>query len=196
MFNSVLSISKKRIEKNYLKHRSEGHKSDHGKCPNFEVVDLSLWKSSEHRSSTSTNPVVRAKAPSRFQVLPARGPGESPRSPKSATFFVMSCLDTLPNFTRVGSGSASLAYMAQHVTCTRRAVGESGPACIALCPNVREQRGILCPSSSFPLHSHHTSSQSICQEQWRNVQHCDLWRNVQHCMRVDQLTPTQQISIQ
>ena len=29
------------------------------------------------------------------------------------------------------------------------------------------------PSSSFPLHSHHTSSQSICQQQWRNVQHCD-----------------------
>ena len=27
----------------------------------------------------------------------------------------------------------------------------------------------LCPSSSFPLHSHHTSSQSICQQQWRNV---------------------------
>ena len=26
-----------------------------------------------------------------------------------------------------------------------------------------------CPSSSFPLHSHHTSSQSICQQQWRNV---------------------------
>ena len=59
--------------KNYLKHRSEGHKSDHGKCPNFEVVDLSLWKRYEHRSSTSTKLVVRAKAPSRFQVLPARG---------------------------------------------------------------------------------------------------------------------------
>ena len=27
----------------------------------------------------------------------------------------------------------------------------------------------LRPSSSFPLHSHHTSSQSICQQQWRNV---------------------------
>ena len=62
--------------------------------------------------------------------------GESPRSRKSATFFVMSCLDTLPNFTRVGSGPASLAYMARQVTCTRGAVGESGPAYIALCPNV------------------------------------------------------------
>ena len=60
--------------------------------------------------------------------------GESPRSRKSATFFVMSCLDTLPNFTRVGSGPASLAYMAQHVTRMRGAVGESGPAYIALCP--------------------------------------------------------------
>ena len=64
---------RRKEEKNYLKHRSEGHKSDHGKCPNFEVVDLSLWKRYEHRSSTSTKLVVRAKAPSRFQVLPARG---------------------------------------------------------------------------------------------------------------------------
>ena len=62
--------------------------------------------------------------------------GESPRLRKSATFFVMSCLDTLPNFTPVGSGPASLAYMAQQITCTRGAVGESGPAYIALCPNV------------------------------------------------------------
>ena len=61
--------------------------------------------------------------------------GESPRSRKSATFFVMSCLDTLPNFTPVGSGPA---YMAQQITCTRGAVGESGPAYIALCPNVEE----------------------------------------------------------
>ena len=66
-------FGRKEEKKNYLKHRSEGHKSDHVKCLNFEVVDLSLRKSYKHRSSTSTKLVVRAKARTRFQVLPARG---------------------------------------------------------------------------------------------------------------------------
>ena len=62
--------------------------------------------------------------------------GESPRSRKSATFFVMSCLDTAKfHASWLRRGPASLAYMAQQITCTRGAVGESGPAYIALCPN-------------------------------------------------------------
>ena len=60
---------RRKAEIKYFKHRSEGHKSDHGNCPNFEVVDLSLWKNHDHRSSTSKKLVVRAKVPSRFQAL-------------------------------------------------------------------------------------------------------------------------------
>ena len=88
------------------------------------------------------------------------GKGESPRSRKSATFFVSSCLDTLPNFSRVGSGPASTAHMVQQVTCTHRVVGESRPAYIALCPNVMHksegQAMLLTLCKTFILKKVHT----------------------------------------
>ena len=70
---SFVDFEKRRGKKTTSNIAPKGQKSDHGKRPNFEVVDLSLWKRYEHRSSTSTKLVVRAKAPSRFQVLPAWG---------------------------------------------------------------------------------------------------------------------------
>ena len=78
---------------------------------------------------------------------------ESPRDRAKALHFSWChALITLPNFTPVGSGPASLVYMAQQITCTRGAVGESGPAYIALCPNVVHACSGESACSSQPFH--------------------------------------------
>ena len=52
----------------------------------LEVVDLSLWKSYEHRSSTSTKLVAVQKRQAVSRCF--QHEGESPRSRKGATLFV------------------------------------------------------------------------------------------------------------
>ena len=105
------------------------------------------WQMSELRSCRS-QPVEELRTPFKHQhkaCCPCESakpfPGsssarESLRDRANALHFSCDHALTLPNFTRVGSGPATSAYMVQQVTCTRGAVW---PAYIALCPNVKHR---------------------------------------------------------